>query len=54
MFLDAKMPGIMGIELLRSLKNPSKVIFTTAYSEYAVDGFEPDAVTIPSLLNSVK
>lgn len=44
MFLDVKMPGINGIELLKSLKNPPKVIFTTAYSEYAVDGFELDAV----------
>lgn len=44
MFLDVKMPGINGIELLKSLKNPPKVIFTTAFSEYAVDGFELDAV----------
>jgi DNA-binding LytR/AlgR family response regulator len=44
MFLDVKMPGITGIELLKSLKNPPKVIFTTAYSEYAVDGFELDAL----------
>lgn len=44
MFLDVKMPGISGIELLKSLKNPPKVIFTTAFSEYAVEGFELDAV----------
>src|SRR6476661_6695265 len=44
MFLDIKMPGITGPELLKSIKNPPKVIFTTAYSEYAVEGFELDAV----------
>jgi DNA-binding LytR/AlgR family response regulator len=44
MFLDIKMPGITGTELMKSLKNPPKVIFTTAYSEYAVDGFELNAV----------
>lgn len=43
MFLDVKMPGLTGTELLRSLKNPPKVIFTTAYMEYAVEGFELDA-----------
>lgn len=44
MFLDVQMPGITGIELLKSLKNPPKVIFTTAHGEYAVEGFELDAV----------
>ncbi|OOQ59184.1 LytR/AlgR family response regulator transcription factor [Mucilaginibacter pedocola] len=44
MFLDIKMPGINGTDLLRSLKNPPKVIFTTAYSEYALEGFELNAV----------
>ncbi|MXV17202.1 LytR/AlgR family response regulator transcription factor [Hufsiella ginkgonis] len=44
MFLDIKMPGLTGTELLRNLKNPPKVIFTTAYMEYAVEGFELDAV----------
>ncbi|WP_410222329.1 LytR/AlgR family response regulator transcription factor [Pedobacter sp.] len=44
MFLDVKMPGITGVELLKSLKNPPKVIFTTAYSDYAIEGFELDAV----------
>ncbi len=43
-FLDVKMPGISGVELLKSLKNPPKVIFTTAFTEYAVEGFELDAV----------
>ena len=42
--LDIKMPQMTGIELLQSLQNPPKVIFTTAYAEYAVDGFELNAV----------
>ena len=44
MFLDIQMPGIKGTDLLRSLKNPPRVIFTTAYSEYALEGFELNAV----------
>lgn len=44
MFLDIQMPQITGIEFLKSLKNPPLVVFTTAYSEYAVEGFELDAL----------
>ena len=44
MFLDIKMPGISGIDFLKSLKHPPKVIFTTAYSEYALSAFDLDAV----------
>lgn len=44
MFLDVKMPGLNGTELLKSLKNPPKVIFTTAYHDYAVEGFELNAL----------
>ena len=43
-FLDIKMPGLTGTALIKSLKDPPKVIFTTAYTEYAVDGFELNAV----------
>ncbi len=43
-FLDIKMPGISGITFVRSLKDPPRIIFTTAYSEHAVTGFELDAV----------
>lgn len=44
MFLDIQMPQLTGIEFMKSLDNPPLVIFTTAYSEYAVDGFEMNAV----------
>lgn len=44
MFLDIKMPMIIGTEFLRNLSHPPKVIFVTAYREYAVEGFELDAV----------
>lgn len=44
MFLDIKMPVVSGIDFLKSFENPPSVIFTTAYSEYAIDGFELNAV----------
>jgi len=44
MFLDIKMPQISGIEFLKTLKNPPKVIITTAFSQYAIEGFELDVV----------
>ncbi|WP_316751829.1 response regulator transcription factor [Pedobacter gandavensis] len=43
-FLDIKMPGLSGIDFLKSLPNPPMVIFTTAYSEHAVQSFELDAI----------
>ncbi|RAJ02629.1 LytTR family two component transcriptional regulator [Chitinophaga skermanii] len=43
-FLDIKMPDITGIEFLRSLKNPPAVILTTAFQEYAMDGYDLDVV----------
>jgi DNA-binding LytR/AlgR family response regulator len=43
-FLDIKMPDLSGIEFLRSIPNPPMVIFTTAYSEHAVESFELDAI----------
>ena len=44
LFLDIQMPGIDGLAFLRSLSDPPKVIFTTAYTDFAVEGFELDAV----------
>jgi DNA-binding LytR/AlgR family response regulator len=43
-FLDIKMPHILGTDFLKNLSHPPKVIFVTAYREYAVDGFELNAV----------
>ncbi len=43
-FLDIKMPDISGIEFLKALNKAPMVIFTTAYSEHAVQSFELDAV----------
>jgi DNA-binding LytR/AlgR family response regulator len=39
-FLDIQMPKLSGIDFLRTLKNPPEVIFTTAFRDYALDGFE--------------
>ncbi len=44
MFMDIQMPQITGIEFLKTLKSPPKVIITTAYREYALEGFELDVV----------
>ena len=45
MFLDIQMPGEMtGLDLVKALKDPPLVIFTTAYPEFAVEGFELDVV----------
>ena len=44
MFLDIHMPKITGIEFLRSLQHPPQVIFTTAYPQYAVEGFDLNVV----------
>lgn len=43
-FVDINMPDLSGVEFVRSLVNRPMVIFTTAYSEYAVEGFKLDAV----------
>ncbi len=44
LFLDIQMPQLLGTNFIRTLKNPPKVIFTTAYRKYAIEGFELDAV----------
>jgi len=43
-FLDIKMPNISGIDFIKTIPNPPMVIFTTAYSEHAVQSFEVDAI----------
>jgi DNA-binding LytR/AlgR family response regulator len=43
-FLDINMPRLLGTEFIRTLRNPPKVIFTTAHKDYALEGFELDAV----------
>ena len=40
MFLDVNMPKLSGLEFLKSLKNPPLVILTTAYTDYAMEGYE--------------
>jgi two-component system LytT family response regulator len=44
LFLDIKMPDITGIDLLKCISKKPMVIFTTAYSEHAAEGFELDAI----------
>ena len=44
LFLDIQMPHILGTSFIRTLKNPPKIIFTTAYRKFAVEGFELNAV----------
>ncbi len=44
MFLDIQMPQLLGTDLIRAIKKPPKVIFTTAFRKFAIEGFELDAV----------
>ena len=44
MFVDINMPDLSGVDFVRGLESHPMVIFTTAYSEYAIDGFRLDAV----------
>lgn len=43
-FLDIQMPVLNGIDFIKTLKNPPKIVITTAHREYALDGFELDVV----------
>lgn len=44
LYVDINMPDLSGMDFVRSLENPPLVVFTTAYSEYAVEGFRVNAV----------
>jgi len=44
LFIDINMPDLNGLEFVKSLTEKPHVVFTTAYSEYAVDGFQVEAV----------
>jgi two-component system LytT family response regulator len=44
LFLDIEMPLLKGNDFLKKLKNPPKVIFTTAYREYALEGYELNVI----------
>jgi len=44
LFIDINMPDINGMDFVKSLTNKPYVVFTTAYSEYAVEGFQVDAI----------
>jgi two-component system, LytTR family, response regulator len=59
-FLDIQMPGLSGLEFSRSLKDGPKVIFTTAFEQYALEGFKVDAldyllkpISYPEFLNTI-
>ncbi len=43
-FCDINLPELNGLDFIKSLENPPMVVFTTAYSEYAVEGFQLNAV----------
>ncbi len=44
LFLDIQMPGLTGLEFSKSLQNGPRIIFTTAYGQYALEGFKADAI----------
>ena len=44
LFIDIHMPGISGLDFIRSLKERPSIIITSAYPNYAIDGFDVDAV----------
>jgi two-component system, LytTR family, response regulator LytT len=44
MYIDINMPDLSGIDFVRTLENPPGIVFITAYSEYAFEGFKVDAI----------
>ena len=43
-FVDINMPDMSGVEFVQALQNPPMVIFTTAYAEYAIEGYKLEAI----------
>src|SRR6185369_16073571 len=43
-FLDIQMPGLNGLQFVQTLKTPPMIIFVTAYKEYAIEGFNLNAI----------
>lgn len=44
MFVDINMPDLNGMDFVRTLEKPPRIVFVTAYSEYALEGFRVDAI----------
>jgi DNA-binding LytR/AlgR family response regulator len=44
MFVDINMPDLSGMDFVKTLENPPRIVFVTAYSEYALEGFRVDAI----------
>jgi DNA-binding LytR/AlgR family response regulator len=44
MYVDINMPDLSGMDFVKTLENPPMVVFVTAYSEYALEGFRADAI----------
>ena len=44
MFVDINLPDLNGMDFVKTLENPPKIVFVTAYSEYAIEGFRVDAI----------
>ncbi len=58
-FIDINMPDLNGLDFVRSLSDPPLIVFTTAYNQYAIDGFKVNAIDyllkpfgMPEFLNS--
>lgn len=44
LFIDIQMPDMTGVEFVSKLRNKPMIVFTTAFSQYAIDGFKADAI----------
>ena len=52
MFIDINMPDLSGMDFVKSLVRKPMIIFTTAYSEFALEGFKVDATDYPHVLST--